>query len=144
MTEPSNESGYDLTTPVVVRFRDGRMLKCRARKQFSVALRSFQLIRGDQVESVPFDELKAVFFVRALEGIPGHRPTNEETPASPKAGRLVSVRFYDGEEISGRCLSYSAEAPGFFVYPLDAEGNNERVFVIASATATVAFREDPS
>ena len=141
MNEPA-KLPYELTVPVVLRYRDGRMLKCRARKQFSISLRTVQIINGEKVESVPLEELKAVFFVKSLEGLGHEGVPQEELPDSPKAGRLLSVTFSDGENVQGRCLNFSPEASGFILFPLDVEGNNERIFVIASATREIEFLED--
>lgn len=134
----SAEPRPGLSTPVVLRYRDGRMLKCQANPPFSVALRTVQVVHEGNVLHVPVEELKAVFFVKALDGL-GHQQvrSNETGPRSPKAGRLLEVRFYDGEILRGRCLSYSPSAPGFFLHPLDAEGNNEKIWVVATAAIHV-------
>lgn len=127
-----------LSTPVVLRYRDGRMLKCQANPPFSVALRTVQVVHEGNVLHVPVEELKAVFFVKALEGLGADRTrSNEEGPRSPRAGRLLEVRFYDGEVIRGRCLSFSPSAPGFFLHPLHPDDNNEKVWVVASAAILV-------
>jgi len=138
----SEASGYQLTVPVVVRFRDGRLLKCHANKQFSVSIRAVQLINQGKVESVPLDDLKAVFFVRDLEGSGRGFEQNLETNQSPRAGRLLKVTFFDGETIRGRSLTHGLDGPGFFLYPLDPESNNERVFVVRQATREVVIEND--
>ncbi len=36
-------------------------------------------------------------------------------------------------------MSYSPDRQGFFLIPADLKGNNERVFVVKSATAKMEF-----
>lgn len=132
----------DPTIPVILRYRDGRMLKCFSRKQFSVSLRTFQIINGDKVENVPFDELKAVFLVKTLEGRRPGDPEPVTAGPTPRAGRLLSVKFYDGEVIRGRCINFAADTPGFFLEPLETDGNNDRIWVIQSATKEIVFEDE--
>jgi hypothetical protein len=74
--------------------------------------------------------------VHDLEGDPGHRPDVE---TATKHGRRIQVTFVDGEVLEGSTLSYAAEGPGFFVTPLDAGGNNVRMFVASGAVRHVQF-----
>ena len=39
----------------------------------------------------------------------------------------------------GTTRGYDAKRPGFFVVPVDTSGNNERCFVVASATSEVSL-----
>ena len=86
--------------------------------------------------TVPLRDLKALFFVHDLEGDPGHRPGVE---TGTKQGRRIEVTFVDGEVLEGWTLSYAAEGPGFFVTPLDAGGNNVRMFIVSGAVRHVQF-----
>ena len=47
--------------------------------------------------------------------------------------------FEDGESLVGTTNSYQPGRLGFFVVPADTDSNNERWFIIASATREVAF-----
>jgi hypothetical protein len=49
------------------------------------------------------------------------------------------VEFVDGEVIIGYALSYAPERHGFFITPADLQSNNERIFVIKSATKKVTI-----
>ena len=51
----------------------------------------------------------------------------------------MKVSFSDGEEIIGYTLGYSPDRQGFYLTPADLKGNNERIFVIKSATEKVEF-----
>jgi hypothetical protein len=49
------------------------------------------------------------------------------------------VEFSNGEVIIGFALSYSPERHGFFIVPADLKSNNERIFVIKSATSKITL-----
>jgi hypothetical protein len=81
-------------------------------------------------------ELKAVFFVRNLDGDPTRRDSQQFNQPAP--GRKIRVEFPDGEVIVGTTQGYQPNRPGFFVFPADASSNNERCFVITAATSRVS------
>lgn len=87
--------------------------------------------------TVPFKDLKAIFFVRDLDGNASYRERKALDPAAK--GRKVTVVFGDGEELVGTTVNYLRSAPGFFVHPADPKSNNERVFVVAQAVKDVKF-----
>lgn len=129
------------TVPVVLRFADGRMEKCFVGPYFSHSLRVVQVIREDRsVMTHPIESLKAVFFVRDLDG-KNHPDENwkEESPDAVRAGKAVVVTFLDGEKMKGRVLGDFALGAGFFLYPTELDCNNEKVFVVRGATAGVEF-----
>jgi len=125
---------------VVVRFSNGKKLKGTT-QDFKPASPRFHLIpaEGGAPVEVRVDDLKAVFFVKDLNGTPS-RPKVKgfiEAPAETPQGKKVAVCFRDDELLCGYTLSYSSDRKGFFVFPADSDGNNLRVFVIASAAAEV-------
>lgn len=87
--------------------------------------------------TVPFKDLKAIFFVRDHEGDAAYQ--ERKTLDASARGRKVSVTFTDGEELVGTTVNYLRSAPGFFLHPADPKSNNERVFVIAQAVREVKF-----
>jgi hypothetical protein len=87
--------------------------------------------------NVRLSHLKAVFFVHDFEG--GPRSDAAEAAVAAAAGRRVVVAFLDGEVLDATTLNYAAEAPGFFVSPLDPSTNNQRIFVINEAVRHVQF-----
>ena len=123
---------------VVVRYRDGRLVKgttsnfLPARDRFHV-----QTPEGEVV-AVAQDELKALFFVRDFAGDPTRKESSQFSATRPALGRKIRVVFADGEEIVGTTQGYQPNRPGFFVFPADAGSNNERCFVIAAATSRVS------
>jgi hypothetical protein len=88
-------------------------------------------------EPVDIDTLKALFFVKDIEGNKDYKETYNDIIQG--GGRKIRVEFADGEVIIGYVLGYSPDRPGFIMAPADANGNNSRIFVVTSATRNVAF-----
>jgi hypothetical protein len=49
------------------------------------------------------------------------------------------VKFSDGESIIGYTLGYSPDRQGFFMTPADSKSNNQRIFVVKSASEKIEF-----
>jgi Family of unknown function (DUF6982) len=121
---------------VVARFRDGRVVK-GSTTDF-LPTRDYFHVQGEHgVESVKISDLKAVFFVRDLEGDPSRRDKNEFDGAKPVIGRKIRVQFDDGEVLVGTTQGYQPGRVGFFVAPADPKANHERCFVVTAATLQV-------
>lgn len=124
---------------VVVHFTGGKLLKgythdfTPAKDTFHVT--SEQESDKGQVHEVKLAELKAVFFVKTLEGDKDYveKKRFEEVDQARLHGLKIRVEFYDGEIMRGISLGYSKNRPGFFIVPVDPEWNNERVYVLARA-----------
>ena len=128
---------------VVARFQDGRTAKGLT-NDFLPATSVFHLLpEGSSPAAKPVEvsvaDLKALFFVRDLNGDRDHKKTNAFDPNKPPAGRKMRVEFKDGEILVGTTQGYQPGRPGFFLVPADAKSNNERCFVITAATKAVAF-----
>lgn len=128
------------TIRVVARFADGRLLKGTT-QDFLPNRPCFHVIPSDGGPSleVRTAQLKALFFVRNLEGDPD-RPSLRgflDAPAATTQGRKIAVRFADEELLCGHTLSYQPGRPGFFMTPVDEASNNIRIFVIVAATAEI-------
>jgi len=128
---------------VVVRYRDGRMLKGFTH-DFHPMKDTFHVVSEvEKDRGVAYDvhigDLKAVFFVETYDG----REDRALSPAvavatrTATSGLKIRVEFYDGEVLTGTSLGYNKNKKGFFVIPSDPEDNNERVFVIAAAVTDV-------
>lgn len=116
---------------IILRKRDGSMVRCETFSHFSVAFKQLKVINtSGEVESVPLADLKAIFFVREFEGNPSYKAHRDFVEESPKAGQAVRIVFHDGEVLRGRALNLSTAGSGFFVFPADPLDNNERVFVV--------------
>jgi len=129
---------------VVVRFQDGHLLK-GSTSDFFPNKDLFHLSPADgppaaKLMEIRFGELKALFFVRDFAGKPRPQKDPIEPQASlPGAGRRIRVMFRDGEILVGTTNGYQPDRLGFFVVPADPDSNNERCFVISSATQQVAL-----
>lgn len=125
---------------VVAHFLDGILLKGTT-EDFSPNRPSFHVYRvgHSKADEVLCKKLKAVFFVRDLDGNPERRdiPGFIQGPGETNHGKKVAVRFTDKEIIFGYTLSYSRERSGFFMTPADPGSNNLRVYVLTAATLEV-------
>ena len=123
---------------IVARFQNGTVVKgttsdfVPSRERFHV-----HRIDRDEVEAVAVEDLKGVFFVNSFEGNPDARGRADVERFG--LGKKIKVDFKDGETLFGYTSGYSPDREAFFVFPADPESNNDRVYVVASATADVAF-----
>ncbi len=125
---------------VVARTRNGNVVKGHTR-DFVPENPCFHVLPrgGAPLVSIAMAELKAVFFVRDLIGSKLRHKSREfpKFDRGPDAGRRIAVVFDDGELLIGHAQTYAGDQPGFFVYPLDPDGNNSRVYVLRAATREV-------
>jgi hypothetical protein len=127
---------------VVARFRDGRTIKGTT-YDFGPQKKAFHVVplgeeRG-KVSEVLLSELKAVFFVKSLEGKQDHPLAREviEEKAEPPGLMKVKITFFDGETLVGTTHGYTLEREGFFIVPLEGDSNNLRIFVLSKAVQQV-------
>jgi len=133
---------------VVARYLDGKTLRGYT-TDFRPDAEVFHLVakEGDEDKSytIVLNELKAVFFVKEIEGMDPKRPVVkrkfEDVSDKRLVGKKVKVIFNDGEELLGTTLGYSPKRKGFFFTPIDPESNNERIFAIVSAVKDITFFE---
>lgn len=136
------------TDNVVVRYLDGSMLKGVV-SDFSVE--AAELIIRDAATGgnrrIPLGELKAVFFVRTLDGDVHHREIKRfgARKDADHLGKKIYIRFRDGESMYGFFKGdlpwkqgfFVSDGPtpakGFFITPADDHSNNIRIFVVGSA-----------
>ena len=127
---------------VVVRYRDGRILKGLT-QDFFPNKNSFHLFLTDSPSGKPIEvlvkELKAVFVVRDFVGNPQYNERKEYIYGEKPFGRKVEVTFEDGEVMVGSTMTYHHNPSSFFLFPADPKSNNARVFVILSAVRQVRY-----
>jgi hypothetical protein len=127
---------------VVARFADGRMLKGMTADFFpNKDFFHVSVSTGAGSESVEIrtNDLKALFFVKTFAGDPDYAERKSFDPSRPPAGRRIKVAFKDGEILVGTTQGYQPGRPGFFLEPADPDSNNERCYVVASATQEISF-----
>jgi hypothetical protein len=128
---------------VVVRFADGRLLKGMTADFFPgkdiFHVTTTSGMGATESAEVHARDLKALFFVKDLDGDPDYRERKEFDPSRPPAGRRIRVVFKDGEVMVGTTTGYQPGRPGFFLEPADPGSNNERCYVVAAATESISF-----
>jgi len=88
---------------------------------------------------INFDSLKAVFFVKDFIGDKNYKKVRTfkvDVNITPSQRKLI-VNFEDGEHLYGSSHNYGRYKVGFFMYPVDPQDNNERIFVVHSAVVSV-------
>jgi hypothetical protein len=128
---------------VVVHFKDGTILKGFTHD--FLAERPFfhlHLERGPEtgtVKEIKVAELKAIFFTKSYEGNKEYAEKKrfEEIESTIYHGIKIKIEFKDGEVMRGMSLGYNKTKKGFFIIPVDPEGNNERVYVVTDATTKI-------
>lgn len=128
---------------IVARFRNGQTTKGYSRDFFpnKPAFHIFEnseRASGDPVQ-VRVNELKAVFFVKTFEGDAEYKERKEFLNGDKSSGRRVEVTFEDGEMLQGSVLGYNPKQSGFFLFPVDGESNNMRVFVVNEAVKDLRY-----
>lgn len=124
---------------VVVKYQDGTIKKGETR-DFQPNKDTFhlqQLENDDEITTIVMDKLKAVFFVKDFTGNKDYNEIYEDVVAG--GGRKVQVKFFDGEIMIGYAQVFMPKRSGFFIIPADKKSNNERIYVVSSATDSVRF-----
>lgn len=126
-----------LRNKIVAHYKDHRVVKGISNNFFPN--KYFFNLESPTGESsrIDIDNLKAVFFTKEFEGNKDYQ--YDYSHEIPGAGRKIQVEFFDGEIVIGYTLAYSPDRQGFFLTPADVNGNNERVFVVNSATKKAQF-----
>jgi hypothetical protein len=121
---------------VVVHYANGKVIKGFA-GDFSPNKDRLHLFpatdsTGEAAE-VLIKDLKAIFFVRDFAGDPQYNERKTFLEGEKGHGRRLEVLCIDDELFVGSTLGYDAKRKGFFVYPVDPNSNNIRVFIVSSA-----------
>lgn len=123
---------------VVLHFTDGKIRKGTT-EDFFPNKPSFHFTDVEQpnVQVIPVNALKAVFFVKSFEGKPEYDERHDVDRAG--FGRRIRITYKDGEIQDGYTQGYSPDRQGFFVFPADPESNNDRIFVVTGSTDSIEF-----
>jgi len=125
---------------VVIHYVGGKLAK-GSTPDFNQNRDTFHIYASDnQIEGtlVYIDDLKAVFFVKTLEGNPRYEdPIFSEEAIKKLIGMKLKIHFKDGEVMYATSQGYSPARKGFFVFPVDQNCNNERVYVNKTSTISV-------
>lgn len=125
------------TNKVVARFKDGSIMKGKT-NDFFPNKTSFHLeTLNGETQQIQVEQLKAFFLVRDFEGNKTYDEDYKDEISG--TGRKIMVTFSDGESIIGYTLGYSPDRQGFFMTPADLKSNNQRIFVVKSASEKIEF-----
>lgn len=122
---------------VVIHFKDQTITKGTTNDFFPNKARFHLMDKSGESTEIAVEDLKAIFFVKDIEGDKDRQDNYSDEISG--GGRKIQVRFKDGETILGYTLGYSPDRQGFFMTPADLKGNNERIFVVKSATDKIDF-----
>ncbi len=122
---------------IVVKFQNQEVLKGKTNDFFPNRNRFHIELMDGSIMDVVVEDLKAIFFVKDFEGDKHHKDSYNDVLNN--AGRKTKVKFKDGEIIYGYTLGYSPDRQGFYLTPADLGGNNERIFIVISATENIQF-----
>jgi len=86
---------------------------------------------------VDLRQVKALFFVKDLDGQPGYDEVHEATQGDNRlrGTRQVEIEFSDGERLGGLMNRFPPIGPFFFILPLDQRSNNIRILVNREAVS---------
>jgi hypothetical protein len=120
---------------VAVRYLDGNLLKgCTS--DFKPNCPQFHIRMEDEsTRRLEVKALKAVFFIKTMEGNPDHQQ-RLEFEARNGSEKKIWIQFKDGECLTGWSSALGGR-DGFYFTPTDPESNLERVFVFRGAIKRV-------
>lgn len=116
---------------IVARYADGRTVKGMsldvAPERPTCHVRTAE---GAMVE-IHLRDLKALFFVRSLEGDAARVDSQTVAGDDPRlrGAKLVEVTFHDAERVVGMAMRFPPNKPFFFLVPVDPTSNNLRILV---------------
>jgi hypothetical protein len=122
---------------VVAQFKDKTIMKGKT-FNFSPNRAFFHLHRLDGMTvDVELENLKALFFIKDYVGDKNRQDRYNDVIAG--GGKKIDVKFFDGEVVKGFTYSYNPDRQGFFLVPASVKGNNNRIFIVKSATMEITY-----
>jgi uncharacterized protein DUF6982 len=117
---------------VVVRKMDKGLIKGFVKPGEFLSADGIELLDLEgHVISLPFDQIKGVYFVREFEGLPEHQERKVYKSRPRLNGLWVRMTFKDAEVLDGLISQDLLEHDrrGFTVAPPDVNSNNLKIFV---------------
>jgi len=116
---------------VVARFADGRIVK-GVSMNVDITKPACHVSTSDgKMEEVRLADLKALFFVKSLDGDSAHNEAMAAEATDPRArgSILVELRFTDSERLVAFANRFPPLGAYFFLVPVDPKSNNIRILV---------------
>ena len=122
---------------IVARYLDGRVVKGRT-TDFHPENDSFVVDVNAELpsERLSMKDMKALFFVRSLEGNPQRRD-HREFPKGTALRTKLWLEFRDGEQMAGWPVSAALGKKGFYVLPTDPDSNVEKAYVFRESLSRI-------
>jgi hypothetical protein len=135
-----------MANEVVAHFLNGTMIKGTCLDVDPVRPTCHVKTADKGVLTVKLADLKALYFVKKLEGNPALKETIFLDPGDPRArgANPIELEFKDGEKAAGLTVHYPPTRPFFFVLPADPKSNNLRILVNKAAVAKMSGPGDAS
>jgi hypothetical protein len=124
---------------VVARYRDGRLIKGTSVDVAADKPTCYVQTPDGARHLVALSDLKALFFVKTLEGNSAHSEAMEAELGDRRSmgAAIVLVAFEDGEHLVGFTNRFPPRGTYFFVTPVDPKSNNLRALVNQAAVKSV-------
>jgi hypothetical protein len=144
--DDDRERGDSVANEVVAHYVDGRVVKGRSLDVDATRPACHIRSDGKPALEVKLSDLKALFFVKDLDGDPRRNDRQELDPNDPRVrgSQPVELQFVDGERLVGITMHYPPNRPFFFVVPADVESNNKRILVNRAAVARIKQPQPPA
>lgn len=116
---------------VVARFADGRLIKGVSMNVDVTKPVCHVRTAENKMEEVRLADLKALFFVKSLDGDASHNEAMaaETTDSRGRGSILVELKFSDGERLVAFANRFPPLGAFFFLLPVDTRSNNIRILV---------------
>jgi hypothetical protein len=127
---------------VVAHYLDGKLLKGYI-QGFNENAPFFYILMdtspGSKSVLVKMNEIKALFFVKTMDGNKDYQERKMFGEGEQAQGRKSEVTFKDGEVLQGTAAGYDRNRAGFYLIPVDQDSNNSRIFVVMSSVKNFRF-----
>ncbi|MBI5555714.1 MAG: hypothetical protein HY920_07700 [Elusimicrobia bacterium] len=96
---------------------------------------------GAKAMELRVSTLKAIFIVKSFPGNPDYKDKKcfQDKGIHLQPGRKAEIEFVDGEKICGVIFIFDPKKIGFWLFPIDPNDNNEKVFVVSNMVKEVKF-----
>ena len=128
-----------VSTLVVARYRDGRLVKGISMDVDPTKPMCHVRAPDGVVTEIKLVDLKALFFVKTLEGNSAHNEglAVDQGDRRSHGSTAIAIKFEDNEHLVGFTNRYPPNRPFFFVVPADTKSNNIRILVNKAAVVSM-------
>jgi hypothetical protein len=95
------------------------------------------------MHEIKLTDLKALFYVRSLDGDSTHEENRVPAPADPRSrgATIVRIVFEDGEVMVGMTIRHPPNVPFFYLVPVDVTSNNIRMLINSETVVSMTAVE---